>query len=237
MTEIKPSDQPFCPMFNRTGRMEHGQDRKTRIKRYEDVIEIKYRRWTLASGRFVSGEKLGTRLDKKNTHLSSCYIVEESQSLAQMKVEHRQVVPFSLFPLGPKGLGQIQKERPKFTPGFLVFRLMHGSSWPSHVGGGFLVNSFDQSCLLATGSMKLVCSLEDAVVAGVDALDPSTSASCAISALFAPGTCWLRTLDGLPDKAVSSSLGVLGSSRSISGVLFALRNPFSVLCPVIGVTA
>lgn len=77
------------------------------------------------------------------------------QSLAQMNVGHRHWVPFSFSPLGPKGRGQIQNARPRFIPGFLVVRLMHGSWWLSHRGTGFLVNSLDQSSLLAMGSITV----------------------------------------------------------------------------------
>lgn len=70
-----------------------------------------------------------------------------------MKVGQRHCVPFSFSPLGPNGRGQIQKERPRFIPGFFVVNLIHGSWCPSHGGTGFLVKSFDQSSLLTIGSI------------------------------------------------------------------------------------
>ena len=75
------------------------------------------------------------------------------QSLAQINVGHRHCVPFSLFPVGPTGLWQIQNALPQLTPGFFVVRLTHGSWCPSQFGGDFLLNSLDQSSLLATGSI------------------------------------------------------------------------------------
>lgn len=57
----------------------------------------------------------------------SCVATGEFQSLAQMKVGHRHCVPFSFSPLGPNGREQIQKERPRFIPGFFVVKLIHGS--------------------------------------------------------------------------------------------------------------
>lgn len=83
------------------------------------------------------------------------------QSLAQINVGHLHSVPFSLFPVGPTGLWQIQNARPQLTPGFFVVKLMQGSWWPSHLGGGFLLNSFVQSSLLATGSITVSLSWDD----------------------------------------------------------------------------
>lgn len=77
------------------------------------------------------------------------------QSLAHRNVGHRHCVPFSLFPLGPSGRGQIQNARPQLIPGFLVVMRTHSSWWPSQGGGRFLVKSFDQSSLLAMGSMTV----------------------------------------------------------------------------------
>src|SRR4051794_3482392 len=91
-------------------------------------------------------------------HCSS--VVEDGfQSLAQINVGHRHCVPFSFTPLGPSGRGQIQNERPRFIPGFLVVKLMQGSWCPSHGGTGFLVKSFDQSSLLTIGSMTVSLSM------------------------------------------------------------------------------
>jgi len=82
--------------------------------------------------------------------VSDCEV--EFQSLAQMKVGHRHCEPFSFSPRGPRGRGQIQNARPRFIPGFLVVRLIHGSWWLSHLGTAFFVNSFVQSSLLTIGS-------------------------------------------------------------------------------------
>jgi hypothetical protein len=181
-----------------------------------------------------SNQKAGLQTQGSRQNQPS-YIVEESQSLAQIKVGHLQAVPFSLFPLGPNGLGQIQNVRPKFTPGFFVFRLMHSSSWPSHFGGGFFVNSFDQSSLLAIGSMKFVSSLEGTKVTGVGVLDESRSRVSRVSGLLAP--CFPLSIERLWDRrSVHFTEEEMkpcgfGSVGSIAGVLLGLKNPFSVLCP------
>lgn len=98
-------------------------------------------------------------------HDSGCE--DPFQSLAHMKVGHRHCVPFSFSPLGPRGRGQIQNARPRFMPGFLVVKLMQGSSCESHRGTGFLVKSLDQSSLLTIGSITVSWSsllVEDGII-------------------------------------------------------------------------
>lgn len=110
-----------------------------------------------------------------STSKSTDHQLEEFQSLAQINVGHRHCVPFSLSPLGPKGLWQIQNDLPQLTPGFFVVRLIHGSWWPSHGGAGFLVNSFDQSSLLAIGSITVSPSWDEDN--GLGELDSSANVS------------------------------------------------------------
>ena len=74
------------------------------------------------------------------------------QSLHQMKVWHRHCVFFSFAPEGPSGRGHIQKDLPRFIPGFFVRSVMQGSSWPSHLGAAGFVKSFDHDSLLWMGS-------------------------------------------------------------------------------------
>lgn len=134
--------------------------------------------------------------------VSDCEV--EFQSLAQMNVGHRHCEPFSFSPLGPSGRGQIQNARPRFMPGFLVVRLMHGSWWLSQRGTAFLVNSFVQSSLLTMGSIieSSVLSLlgEDCVDGErVDAEGLSAVVSCccdAAGAMVGSGTVLLFLSDG-----------------------------------------
>lgn len=171
----------------------------------------------------------------------------EFHSLAQINVAHRHCVPFSLLPLGPSGRGQIQNARPQLTPGFFVVKLIHGSWWLSHFGGSFLLNSLDQSSLLAIGSITVSVSWEE-VRAGaivgivgvlatseeiVEALEPDSQ----LPMKLASGETTAFD-DGWEGCSVGGRTGGLVFSVGLwlGGVFtwpFGLKNPLSVFCPAL----
>src|SRR5271155_2815085 len=66
-----------------------------------------------------------------------------------MNVRHLHGVPLSLYPLGPSGRLHIQNERPRFTPGFVVSRILHGSPC-SQLGTSGFAKSLRHDCLDAS---------------------------------------------------------------------------------------
>ena len=151
--------------------------------------------------------------------------LEEFQSLAQINVGHRHCVPFSFSPLGPRGLWQIQNDLPQLTPGFFVVRLIHGSWWPSHGGAGFLVNSFDQSSLLAIGSITVSPSWDDDNGLG------GLVSSAEVSGWLDGGTLDLE--GDVVCAGVSWEESCLGLCWDVIllSVLFGLKKPLRDFCP------
>lgn len=166
----------------------------------------------------------------------------EFQSLAQINVAHRHCVPFSLLPLGPRGRGQIQNARPQLIPGFFVVKLIHGSWWLSHFGGGFLLNSLDQSSLLATGSITASVYWEETRVGAIagalatseemlETLGPNSQLPMKLVSgeTSAFDDDWEGCSVGERTKALVFSVGLcLGS---VFTRVFGLKNPLSVFCP------
>lgn len=156
-----------------------------------------------------------------------------------MNVEHRHSVPFSLFPLGPSGREHIQNDRPWFIPGFLVTSVMQGSSWPSHRGGGFLVNNLDHDSLLTIGSITV--SLPSFAV------DVTAGKSFPFRGDFSVCETWLD--DKSPRLVLEAWLpeGVSGSSAtavtfdlsdsldSVPVACLGLKKPFRFCWPLAGV--
>lgn len=142
---------------------------------------------------------------------------DEFQSLAQINVGHRHCVPFSLFPVGPTGLWQIQNALPQLTPGFFVVRLTQGSWWPSQFGGGFLLNSLDQSSLLAMGSITKSSSFAE----------PDADEGRGLVGVL---SFW-ELLSGWLDDGTLDFEGLPVSAGGSLGVVFGLKKPFSVFCP------
>lgn len=142
---------------------------------------------------------------------------DEFQSLAQINVGHRHCVPFSLFPVGPTGLWQIQNALPQLIPGFFVVRLTQGSWWPSQFGGGFLLNSLDQSSLLTIGSITKSSSFAD----------PDADEGRGLVGVVS----FKEILSGWLDDGTLDFEGLWISEEGSLGVDFGLKNPFSVFWP------
>lgn len=141
-------------------------------------------------------------------------------------------MPFSFSPLGPKGRGQIQNARPQLIPGFLVVRLMHGSWWLSHRGTGFLVNSLDQSSLLAMGSITVfVLDLLGEDIADGDPVDvprvfAGDSGGCNVAGPAPPLLVGCAVL--LPATVLGIDASVGNEVSSIPSRDFGLKKPLSV---------
>lgn len=73
-----------------------------------------------------------------------------AQSEHQMNVPHLHCVPASFSPLGPNGRAHIQKLLPWLEPFFFVCIVLHGSSWPSHIGAAGLAKSTFQDLWLCS---------------------------------------------------------------------------------------
>lgn len=150
-------------------------------------------------------------------------------------------LPISIQHVGQSG------HLPQFTPGFLVNRLMQGSSC-SHLGTTRLPSSFDHDSLFSIGSntfsgdAPVAKSLADVPLAGVAVCGVANFVGAVLSCSAAPlgvvlaggGVCRLPAAGlcvcGSVLPSVPAPVGAPVDAPA--GAFFGLKNPCSVLCPL-----